>query len=156
MKNLISTLFLGGALVLGSCENKESVKEETKTEPVKVEQFSELEKYNQENKQVYSDFIDFVKENSKKPYITRKDILYSFKEKYYFYSDDSSNVILVHNKNKTFYDDNVDGINGRDHRQINNKIEFSENLSPEKQLEIAKDYTENLKQIMHDEKYKNY
>ena len=65
-------------------------------------------------------------------------------------------LFTVYRKNKIFCDDSADGMEGLDYRIDNEKIEFSGKLSPEKQLEIAKDYTENLKQIMHGEKYKNY
>ena len=54
-------------------------------------------------------------------------------------------LFAVYYKNKSFSDDSADGMEGLDYRIDNEKIEFSGKLSPEKQLEIAKDYTENLK-----------
>ena len=62
MKNLISTLFLGGALAIGGCgEKKEKLVSSQITEGDLFPKKSELEIYNEENKQVYEDFREFIK-----------------------------------------------------------------------------------------------
>ena len=147
MKNLKNLFLIGlGSLVIGGCGNSKE----------------EIKQYNQENKQVYSDFADFIKENNKKYQTTKgENIFYLSRENYSSWFHEFPKKILVNYKNKTFYDEEVDGINGMNDYRItkaagNIEAEFSSNISPEKQLEIAKDYTENLKQILYGKKYKNY
>ena len=138
-KNIILPLAVAGSLVLGGGRNKQS----------------SLEKYNLENKEVYSDFVGFVKEKGKR----FGWAIFYFNEgktiKAGLFSDE---VLRVGNNGSMFLfnDNNFNGMDSLDIYMEKGKIEFVEDMPQEKQLEVAKEYTETLKEIMHEEKFNGY
>ena len=147
MKNLISTLFLGGALAFNS-----------------YAQTTELEKYDKENKQLHEDFMKFCNENPKKERYSKEIHAIKFPNRDYSISFDEDESFLNVHADTNFLDVKGDGLDNKssDSYSFTNKktnlmkLEYIEDLSPEEQLSIAKQYTALKKQIMHDEKYKNY
>ena len=139
MKNIISTLFLVGALALNSYSQK-------------IEQNTELEKYNEENKQVYEDAKTFF-------YVYGKVL-----STYEFYASLGRNddLFLRMASFRGYYDFGLDGLgNEKDSYCPNNLFvykrfkSFSE-FPPKKQLKITKKYTKVLRKIMHKVKYPGY
>lgn len=149
MKNLLSTLFLAGTFFLNSCD--EQIKKENKLEE------NPLEIDNEPNVQIYKDFIEFYNEKIKKE-MPR----YAFVDESLFFADSinkdlsvlvTNNSITLQIKGREFYDSQSDGL---DSYYDSEDIKLFRDLSPEKQLSLSKEYTNTLKQIMRDEKYKNY
>lgn len=112
-----------------------------------------LERYNLENKQVYQDFVEFIKENK------WDNRFYSNKEDTRYTQVSKEKIFLV-NKTKDMEIRFTDyGFNGMDdldfyvENELKNPLKY---LSPEKQIAVAKRYTRALKRIMHEEKFKEY
>ena len=155
MKNLISTLFIGGALVLGGCgENKDS----------KVEEKSELEKYNLENKQLHKDFIKFCNENPNKKEYAQSQYEIKFPNKGYSIDFNEDGFLFITLADTNFQDVDADGLDNKfqDSYTFEDKNtglidhKYLKDLSPKEKLSIAKQYTNLKRKILHDGKYKNY
>ncbi|MBI2057291.1 hypothetical protein HYT91_03485 [Candidatus Pacearchaeota archaeon] len=155
MKTLISTLFLGGALVLGGCgDNKET----------KVEQKSELEKYNLVNKSLHEDFLNFCAEASNKKEYAGSVYKIEFPNKDYSIIFDENGSFLDISADTSFHDGKGDGLDNKssDLFSLRNKntgaieVQYIRNLPPEEQLSAAKQYDSLKKKIMHETKHKNY
>jgi len=148
MKNLISTLFLGGALFFNS-----------------YSQTTELEKYNQENKQLHEDFMKFCNENlNKEKYaeseyeikLFNKNCAIEFSEDGYYLNINADTI--------EFLDIHGDGLDNKSsdlYTIWGKNFKFKESkyiheISPEKQLSVAKQYTNLKRKILHDEKYFGY
>ena len=161
MKNL-KNILLGiglGSLVLGGCENN-------------------LKKYTQENKQVYEDCKNFLRERgeiikflegTKFSYSTmEKDKLNSIQQEFSSNYVESKNKLVLRiisdyeKSARRFIDNNSNGLDEND--EYGKYILGGENSSAKslkkyplkKQLELAKEYTNTLKEIMRNEKYKDY
>ena len=133
----------------------------------KEEQKSELEKFNQENKQVYEDFIKFCNENPNKRKYAESQYEIEFPNNKYSINFVEKNgkisCLSINFTENDFYDW---GLNGLDERNLDGytftdesgliESKFLKELSSKKQLEVAKEYTETLKEIMRKEKYKKY
>ncbi len=144
MKTLFAkTLLFGGlagSLVLGGCGEKK--------------EFNELEKYNIENKQVYEDCKNFLKEKGKTSnpdlfaYCNRKDerICGVF----------SNDWLCAYLSEGNFSDKNFNGMSNLDIYIEKGELYFMGDMPLEKQLSVAKEYTNSLKELLHQEKYKNY
>ncbi len=159
MKTLINTLFLAGSLILSSCENKE-LKEETKTASI-----TPLDKFNLENKNIYNDFSEFIRNNPNKIKYNKNQ--YQIKELGINFTENRDTLIYLDvqtekNSPITFSDNES---NGLDEKFVDSytfkekesnliKTFLIKDFSPEKQLEIAKEYTELIKKIMHESKYR--
>ena len=138
-KNIILPLAFAGSLTLSGYGNKQS----------------SLEKYNLENKEVYSDFVGFVKEKGKR-----------FGWAIFYFNEGKTikaglffdEVLRVGNNGSMFLfnDNNFNGMDSLDIYMGKGEIEFVEDLSIEKQLKVAKEYTNLLKDLMHKEKFKGY
>lgn len=123
---------------------------------------TELIKFNQQNKKVYEDFGNLIKEKGKKAEWDSTDFTYNFKD-YTFRryllnwngADNSGPDYIRGYKSDnsfSFSDARIDGLmNSYDDDYKN----FDSAPGKEK-LEIAKEHTELLKNIMRQEKYKNY
>lgn len=136
---------------------------------------SEFERYNKENKEVYEDAAQFLMERGK---INRKDssFLYelkidSTKKIAAFLFKNSELVVYLH---ETYYTPNLSinskilereefkdkGLDGIDQRRWVSIYENGYGFDYENHIRdasiVARRYTETLKLIMHQEKYKNY
>ncbi|MEK6823512.1 MAG: hypothetical protein AABY06_00610 [Nanoarchaeota archaeon] len=146
MKNLISTLFLAGSLVLSGCRNKEK-----------------LEKFNQKNKQVYKDFVEFIEKNGERKYDEKSrenGIVFDYVK------DDKIVRIIVNHRLNAIYayslsdgnmsiDNNMDGLNSglfKSDEFFGTKIGLDSIID----IMCAQLYTNAIKEIMRKEKYKNY
>lgn len=145
LKSLITTGILAGSLVIGSCGNKE------------------LEKYNLENEKVYGDFMKFCIENpNKKEYAEKQYEINLPNNKSIDFTE--NNFLDVYSNGKYFFDYDGNGLDDKfsDGQTFTNKNtnlienENIEDMPPEKQLSVAREYTNVLKEIMREEKYKNY
>ncbi len=138
MKNLITTLVLAG------CWNK-------------------LEKYNLENKQIYENFLKFCLENPNKEKYAEKQYKINLPNRKIIDFAENGYMHLSINR-KSFFDYDGNGLDdkladGQTFKNKNTNLIESENIkdmSSEKQLSLAQEYTNTLKEIMHEEKYKNY
>ncbi|MBI2004514.1 hypothetical protein HYS72_03570 [Candidatus Pacearchaeota archaeon] len=132
-------------------------------------QISELEKYNLENKQLHEDFINFCKENPNKRSLgkSRDNIEHyhiEFPNKKYSIDFNEKRWLHLDVEDTSFYDDKGDGLNNNsldeylfiDKKTNRLESELLEDLPPEKQLFVAKQYTNLKKQILHDEKDMGY
>ena len=135
---------------------------------VAVKKLTSLEKYNLENAKVYSDFENFVMTNpNKKEYaqsqyfikFSNNKYTVDFTEKGYGHG---SLFVWTGKSNKNFFDwgkvglDNDDSFSYMDTNTDLIEAKRMNELSSEKQLESAKEYTETQKRIMHDANYKTY
>ncbi|MEK6823484.1 MAG: hypothetical protein AABY06_00465 [Nanoarchaeota archaeon] len=144
-KNVFLPLAVAGGLVLGGCGNKD------------------LEEFNQENKQIYSDFKKFCNENPNKKEYAESQYKIEFPNNKY-HINFAPTYLHISTNGEDFFDYKMDGLdNGPfDSQTFTNKNtglienEYIKNLSPEKQLLVAEEYNSLLKEIMHDAKYKNY
>lgn len=160
-----------GGLIFSFRENKE-VKVEKKSElknqqTEKVKQISELEKYNLENKKIYEDFMKFCNKNPNKRKFSESRYEISFSKKY-----DINFIDTLGRKDLSIYIRNENTFNEHEGNGLDNKfvdsynyadkntglveVKFIKEVSSEKQLKLAQEYTETLKQIMRDAKYKEY
>ncbi len=136
---------------------------------------SSLIKFNQENKQVYEDFVNFIKVRGEK---RDKEISYlksigKWKVLSTSLSPDENPKLIElgffrFSIGKKFRDNYPWGMEGSDiygdsylrnnngEFNTNDQVEFIKNMPLEKQLSVAKEYTEILKEIMHEETFKNY
>jgi len=148
--NKILRPIIAGSLIIGGCEENKKTK---------IEQISELERYNQENKKSYEDYIKFIKQNGKGNKEFR-DFFIFVNSKIEVSSILDRNMISLYNggTKENFYDFYLDGMNEMTdfYKKENGEIEYIEDMPKEKQLLVAKDYTESLKQIMRDARYKDY
>lgn len=161
LKKLIIPI-ISGSLIFYGCENKDS----KKTESEKVEkQPTELDKYNLDNKQIYDDFFQFCIENPNKKNYDKSLYMIKFSNPRYFVDFTEKGELNVWIRNvKNFYDEDGKGLDDKSYdSQVFKedklglvKSEYIKDLSLEKQLETAKEYTTLLKEIMHEEKYKKY
>ncbi|MDP2672409.1 MAG: hypothetical protein Q8O84_01200 [Nanoarchaeota archaeon] len=154
MKNLISTLFLAGSLIISSCgENKEA----------KVEEKSELKKYNEVNKSLHEDFMNFCNEHPDKKEYAGSVYKIDFPDKNYSIIFEENRSFLEINADTNFRDSKGDGLDNKssDLYSFRNKdgvieVQYIKSLSPEEQLSVAKQYTAFKGKIMHEAKYKTY
>lgn len=115
-------------------------------------QLTELEKFNQDNQKVYENFSKFLKINKNKKMDDKN--LYHIGEKIDFVEENGKiNVLEVQIDKTTFSDDGLDGLDRLDHlfkEKESGLIEtiLIKNLSQEKQLQVAQEYTNNLIKIM--------
>ena len=128
-------------------------------------QRTKLERYNQRNKQLHEDFTKFCSENANKIEGGSRQYKIEFPNKKYSINFDEGGLFLRININADtiFYDIKGDGLDNklldsyflRDRDQF---IDFGyiQKLSSEEQLSVAEKYTNFKKQILHDEKYKEY
>lgn len=170
MKTLISSLILGAGLILGGCEEiihrrNQIAEEQSKSDSIKIQtQKFALEGYNQKNKQVYEDFKNFVKTNGKK--ITSLEVNGS-QYKSFEYEQDSLKasvdqsfiriyktkfIIDTYSEKYLFIDFGFDGLE----RYGITTYYASEKIDKKGVLEVAKEYTNTLKDLMHEAKYKGY
>lgn len=123
-----------------------------------------LEKYNQENKQVYEDFIKFCNENPNKRKYAESQYKIEFPDSNYSIYLVANKDLYIKTENTDFWD--PDG-NGLDEKSFDSyifinkntgliEIKNIKNLSSKEQLEIAQLYTLVLEEIMRDAKYKEY
>ncbi len=136
MKNLISTL--------GSCGNK-------------------LKKYNLENKKIYQDFLKFCLENPNKEEYAKKQYTINLPNKGSIDFTENGYIRLSIN-GKSFFDGDRNGLDdkafdGQTFKDENTNLIKKEDIKDmplEKQLSVAKEYTNLLKEILHEAKYKEY
>ena len=162
--------------MMGSLKNMKNIKMTSLTKfliPVLIGTFSfnsyaqrtKLERYNQRNKKIHEDFTKFCSDNENK--IEGKSRQYKIEfpnKKYYIDFDEGGLFLSIHiNADTVLYDIKGDGLDNKlldsyFFRDKNKFIDFGyiQKLFPEEQLLIAEKYTDFKKQIMHDEKYKNY
>ena len=125
-------------------------------------QTTELEKYNLENKQLHEDFMKFCRENPNKKVNVPSHYLIEFPNKEYSVDFRTSEDYLHVGADTNFYDENNEaGLNPRDsysaHDELNFRISHRiEDLPPEEQLLVAKQYTALKRKILHDEKWGKY
>ena len=128
-------------------------------------QRTKLERYNQRNKKIHEDFTKFCGENANKIEGGSRQYKIEFPNKKYYIDFDEGGLFLsIHiNADTVLYDIKGDGLDNKlldsyFFRDNNKFIDFGyiQKLFPEEQLLIAEKYTDFKKQIMHDEKYKNY
>ena len=155
MKNLISTFFLASGLVIGGCgENKEA----------KVEEKPKLEKYNEMNKQLHEDFMNFCGEHPNKKEYAGSVYKIDFPNKNYSIIFEENRSFLEINADTNFRDSKGDGLDNKssDLFSFRNKnigaieVRYIKDISPEEQLSAGKQYTNFKKQIMRDSGHKNY
>lgn len=137
LKTLAMTTFFGLGILVSGCGNKE------------------LKEYNKKNEQVYEDFNSFIKENK-----NREDGVW-------FAKLENGNLELGLQKEDFFYaylDHGSNGLEGNDKVGVmletvqikNTTISEMNGAYRKDQLITAKEYTNTLKEIMHDSKYKAY
>ena len=131
-------------------------------------QTTELEKYNQENKELHRDFMKFCSENSNKKEFTKLQYEISLPNYSIFFYDDlfgeKSFSIETKNGDLQYRDYDGDGLNDKSidaYSFIDKKTDIEEifaikDLSPEEQLAVAKEYTTSKRRILHDANYNNY
>lgn len=155
MKNLISTFFLASGLVIGGCgENKEA----------KVEEKPKLEKYNEANKQLHEDFMNFCGEHPNKKEYAGSVYKIDFPNKNYSIIFEENRSFLEINADTNFRDSKGDGLDNKssDLFSFRNKntgaieVRYIKDIPPEEQLSAGKQYTNFKKQIMRDSGHKNY
>src|SRR3989344_444608 len=155
MKNLISTFFLASGLAIGGCgENKEA----------KIEEKPKLEKYNEVNKQLHEDFINFCGEHPNKKEYAGSVYKIDFPNKNYSIIFEENRSFLEINADTNFRDSKGDGLDNKssDLYSFRNKntgaieVRYIKDISPEEQLSAGKQYTNFKKQIMRDSGHKNY
>ena len=139
LTNIVAASLFGlGSLVLSGCGNKE------------------LKEYNKKNKQVYGYFISFIKENKNR----EEGLLWVAKL-------ENGNLELGLEKGDLLYaylDYGSDGLEGNDKVGVmfdivpikNTTISGMKGAYKKDQLKAAKEYTNTLKEIMHEAKYKEY
>ena len=145
-----------------------------------------LIKYNLENKQVYEDFVNFIKEYGKKSdsmstqgsrleEISYLKIIKEIENDEIFFAslDSDENFGLIQlgffksGYSRKFLDNYPWGIDGndmylennikKDNEEFNNdEIKMIKNLLTKEQLKASQEYTKIIKEIMHNEKYKKY
>ena len=154
MRTIIS-LFLASGLVIGGCgENKEA----------KVEEKPKLEKYNEMNKQLHEDFMNFCGEHPNKKEYAGSVYKIDFPNKNYSIIFEENRSFLEINADTNFRDSKGDGLDNKssDLFSFRNKnigaieVRYIKDISPEEQLSAGKQYTNFKKQIMREAKYKNY
>jgi len=154
MRTIIS-LFLASGLVIGGCgENKEA----------KVEEKPKLEKYNEMNKQLHEDFMNFCGEHPNKKEYAGSVYKIDFPNKNYSIIFEENRSFLEINADTNFRDSKGDGLDNKssDLFSFRNKnigaieVRYIKDISPEEQLSAGKQYTNFKKQIMRDSGHKNY
>lgn len=137
-----------------------------------------LAKYNQENKKVYENFVNFIKEYGKKDNkeISYLKIIKETKEDKIFFaslnSDENPEIIQLGffklRYGRKFLDNYPWGMEGNDMYRnsnlgkldgefdANNQTEMIKNLLKKEQLKAGQEYTEILKEMMHNEKFGGY
>ena len=145
-RNLVLHLAVAGGLVLNGCGNKN------------------LEKYNQEHKKDYENFVEFIEKNGEKSYDENdreNGISYN-------YTKEGKIVrIIVNRRLDAIYiyplsgvegmtiDYRMDGLNSglfKSDKFLGNKI----GLDPLTDIVCAQFYTNAIKEVMRNKKYKNY
>ncbi|MEK6823448.1 MAG: hypothetical protein AABY06_00275 [Nanoarchaeota archaeon] len=157
LKLLIATGILAGSLAFGGCNQKGN----------------ELEKYNQENNQVYKDFVKFGKEKGEKngKFYTinmskenEQEIYAEINDKK-IYLEIRSEIEINKGENLkntiSFYDNFSNGLSNRDLwidalENVGMRGEIIKEPYNNFYLNLAKNYTNILKEIMHKEKFKGY
>lgn len=151
LNKIILPLAVAGSLFLGG--NSFSQINKQKQTP--------LEKYNQENKQVYEDFIKFCNENPNKKKYAESSYEIEFPNSNYSIYIVANKDLYIKTGNIDFWDPDGNGLDKKssDSYVFANKntglieIKNIKNLSSKKQLSVAKEYTTLLKKIMREEKY---
>ncbi len=163
MKNLIAkTLLIGGiaglSLISGGC-GRENIDNQEK------EMAEDLK-----NRQVYQDFKEFIQSKTERNHGIYTIYDYPFGEdKYYLRTWDDGDTRVISNfdeeavhqgiKNSiSFSDDNSNGLDRYGNVGLFGKgvIKSISEFSPERQLELSKEYTKLIKDIMHSAEYKGY
>ena len=126
-----------------------------------------IEKYNQKNRQVYSDFVNFVCENSKdsdlvKCFYSKDENVCKKRSNKNFSAAVNEGSIAITNlgarKHRTFVDSGSDGLDEKDVYALFvtespfDLFKKSKNLD----FKMSKEYTRALKRIMRKENYKGY
>ena len=177
MKNLISTLFLGGALAIGGCG-------EFKKNKFLNEINTELTEFNKENQKIYQDAAYFVREKGKwnDDYKSHDFLSQDSSEKIALRISDNDLELCIESSygHTKFIDYNLDGLDSKNRLMFtsdNKNFFYFENYSRKaanfhfdfeigefvngefgggSPLAYAEEYTDKLKQIMHETKYKKY
>lgn len=172
MKNLKNLLLIGlGSFGLfGNKSYSQNAITETNVPQKEIE--IDLAVYNKKNKQVYEDFVNFMKDKEK--FVEPN---YSVKINRNSYDVDFMTTMIILekylknpktgerdlSKSRKYVDKDSDGFIGNNDRYVEyfpkSKIMVISGLSsfePKKQLKIVREYTKTQKKIMHNAKYKNY